>query len=243
VEAQVGVATEVVEQVLAVLRGQAASNTVNAPFVLPEADGLVGPFLEVAVDIGKIAIQLAEGQLTNITLLYQGEIANEETGPLRAAVLIGVIQPVTDERVNLVNASLLAQQRGLHVQEDRDRTPADVLNQITVRLTAGGKTVVASGTHVRGRTHVLRVNEYFVDTTVDSPYLLFIENQDRPGVIGWVGTIAGQHDINISFMEVGRLAARGNAMMIVGMDEPVPDSALKEFRAIPGVVSARLVRM
>ena len=150
---------------------------------------------------------------------------------------------MTDERVNLVNASLLAKQRGLEVREDRDPTPAEHVNQITVSLAARGGAVVASGAHARGRTHILRVNDYFMDTTVDSPYLLFVENRDQPGIIGAVGTIAGEHDINISFMDAGRLAPRGQAMMVVGMDEPVPDAALARFRAIPGVVSARLVRM
>lgn len=243
VEAQAGVATEVAEQVLAVLRGNAASNTVNAPFVAPETHAVIAPYLGVAVDLGKIAIQLAEEQLTGISLQYQGEIADGDTGPLKAAALIGLLQPVTDERVNLVNASLLAKQRGLEVREDRDPTPAEHVNQITVSLAARGGAVVASGAHARGRTHILRVNDYFMDTTVDSPYLLFVENRDQPGIIGAVGTIAGEHDINISFMDAGRLAPRGQAMMVVGMDEPVPDAALARFRAIPGVVSARLVRM
>ena len=243
VEAQAGVATEVVEQVLAVMHGQAASNTVNAAFVAPEAHELVAPYLAVASDVSKIAIQLADGQLGGIMLTYRGEIAQEETGILKAAALVGLLQPVTDERVNLVNATLLAEQRGLEATEVRDPTPQEYLNQVTVRLATTGGPVIVSGTHVRGRTHLLRIRDFFLDTTVDSPYLLFVENVDHPGVIGALGTATGRHDINISFMDVGRVAPRGHAMMIVGIDEAVPDEVMVELRAIPGVISVRLVRM
>ena len=107
-EAQAGVTLEVVDQVLTVLRGQPARFTVNAPLVTPEVHELLEPFLSVGVDIGKIAIQLAQGMPTAATIIYHGELAAGDTGPLRAAVLMGLLQPGREERVNLVNASLLA---------------------------------------------------------------------------------------------------------------------------------------
>ena len=243
VEAQAAVTREVVEQVLTVLRGQPARFTVNAPFVAPEVHDLIEPFLSVAADIGKIAIQLAEGQPTSLVIEYQGELASGETGTLKAAALMGLLQPGTEERVNLVNAALLAEERGLQATEKKDPVPQQFTNQITVRLATTGGEVIVAGTHLRGRTHVIRVGEHLMDAAVDSPYLLIIENIDRPGTIGTVGNVAGRHDINISFMEVGRVEARGRATMVVGLDDPMPEEVLDELKQNPAITSVRLVRM
>jgi len=243
VEAQAAVTREVVEQVLTVLRGQPARFTVNVPFVAPEVQDVIEPFLDAAVMIGKIAIQMANGQPKSVTVQYQGELAAGETGTLKAAVLMGLLQPGTEDRVNLVNAALLAEERGLQVKEEKDPVPQQFANEITVRLATTGGEVIVGGTHLRGRTHVTRVGEHMVDAAVESPYLLIIENIDRPGTIGSVGELAGRNDINISFMEVGRAEARGNATMMVGLDDPMPDSILEELRQNPNITSARLIQM
>ncbi|MEE2656712.1 MAG: phosphoglycerate dehydrogenase [Chloroflexota bacterium] len=242
-EAQAAVTREVVEQVLTVLKGQPARFTVNVPFVAPEVQDVIEPFLEAAVMIGKIAIQLANGQPNSVTVQYQGELATSETGTLKAAVLMGLLQPVTEDRVNLVNAALLAEERGLQIKEEKDPVPQQFANEITVRLATTGGEAIVGGTHLRGRTHVTRVGEHLVDAAVDSPYLLIIENLDRPGMIGTVGEVAGRHDINISFMEVGRAEARGKATMMVGLDDPMPDSVLGELRQNPSITSVRLIQM
>ena len=243
VEAQAAVTREVVEQVLTVLKGQPARFTVNVPFVAPEVQDVIEPFLDAAVMIGKIAIQLANGQPNSVTVQYQGELATGETGTLKAAVLMGLLQPGTEDRVNLVNAALLAEERGLRIKEEKDPVPQQFVNEITVRLATTGGEVVVGGTHFRGRTHVTRVGEHLVDAAVDSPYLLIIENLDRPGGIGTVGEVAGKHDINISFMEVGRAEARGHATMMVGLDDPMPHGVLEELRQNPNITSVRLIQM
>jgi D-3-phosphoglycerate dehydrogenase len=242
-EAQAGVTLEVVDQVLTVLRGQPARFTVNAPLVTPEVHDLLEPFLSVGVDIGTIAIQLAQGMPTSATITYHGELAAGDTGPLRAAVLMGLLQPGREERVNLVNASLLAEEQGLRVIEEKDPAREDFANEVIVRLTTTGGDIVVGGTHLREQTHVTRLGEHHMDVIIDSPYLLVLENQDRPGIIGAVGSLAGQHDINISFMEVGRVRLRGQATMVVGLDDPMPDPVLQELVKEPAITSVRLVRL
>jgi D-3-phosphoglycerate dehydrogenase len=243
-EAQAAVTREVVEQVLTVLQGQPARFTVNVPFVAPEVQDLIEPFLDVASTVGKVAIQLANGQPNSVDIAYEGEIAGGETGTLRAAVLMGLLQPGTEDRVNLVNAALLAEERGLQVTETKDTVPQQFTNEVTVRLATTGGEVIVGGTYLRGRPHVTRIGENLVDAAVDSPYLLIIENDDRPGMIGTVGEVAGRHDINISFMEVGRVEARGGrATMVVGLDDPMGKSVLAEFEKNPAITSFRLVQM
>ena len=242
-EAQVEVALEVAEQAVAVLQGRPARYTVNAPYIPPETHAVLAPYIPVADYAGRLASQLSEGQLKSISIRYEGEIAAHDDAILKAAVLMGILAPVSEERVNLVNAPFIAAQRGLRVEEYKSTVSGVYASLVTVELaTAGGQTLV-SGTSMRDEPHIVRLNDYWIDIVPTGGYLLFADHQDRPGMIGAVGTITGKHDINIGFMEVGRLAARGRATMVLGLDDPVPDGVLAELRALPGVARARVVRL
>ncbi len=243
-EAQRDVAIEVAEQALAVLNGQPARYTVNAPFIPPEVRPVLMPYIQVATYIGKMATQLAEGQISSIDIHYEGDIAEHDTVVLKSAALIGLLAPVTEERINLVNASLIASQRGLKVVEHKkSETDSRYGGMISVELTTSEGTTIVGGTAFRGESHIIRIDDYWLDIVASSGYVLCIRHHDRPGMIGTVGTISGKNDINISFMEVGRLAPRGNAVMMVGLDDPMPDSVLEEIRAIPHIYSARVVAL
>lgn len=243
VEAQVEVAKEVAEQLLLVLKGQPAQHTVNAPFVSPEVHAVLGPYLQVASTLGSLAIQLVEGQLQSLTVTYEGDIAEYDTTILKDSVLMGLLGAVTEERVNLVNAGLIAKQRGLQVTEQKSAHSDQYNNLITLELHTSTGAMVVAGTLMRDEVHLVRINRYWLDAVPSSPYLLFIEHIDRPGMIGAVGSITGKNDVNISFMEVGRLQVRGQATMVVGLDDPMPETVLAEVRAIPHVRSARLVKL
>ncbi|MBI4336942.1 MAG: phosphoglycerate dehydrogenase [Chloroflexi bacterium] len=243
VEAQAEVGREVAEQVLAVLRGQPARNTVNAPLVPPEVRSILAPYLAVAATLGKLAIQLVEGQLQSITLRYDGEIATHDTAILKAAALVGLLQPVSSERVNLVNAAWMADQRGLRIVEQKGPAPEQYTSLVSIEAQANDGAISLAGTHMRGETHIVQIRGYWLDLVPSVPYLLVIDHLDRPGMIGAVGTITGGHDINISFMEVGRYQTRGRAVMVLGLDDPVPDPVLAKIRSIPHITSAKVVRL
>lgn len=243
-EAQAEVAKEVVEQVLAVLRGHPAEYTVNAPFIAPEVHSLVAPYLNVAAYVGMIAIQMVEGQLSRITLRYQGELVSQHASVLKAATLVGLLHPVTSERVNLVNAELLAEQHGIRIEEERDQTAPDpYINLITVEIAGAEGTTRITGAHIRGKTHIVRIQEYWLDSIVETPYLLIVDHTDQPGLIGAVGGITGRHDINIASMAVGRREVRGHAIMAIGLDDPMPEEVQEEVLAIPHITSLRVVRL
>ena len=242
-EAQTEVAIEAADQVLAVLAGLPAQNTVNAPFVSPEVHDALAPYLPVASLLGRLLTRLAEGQFVGVSIEYQGEVAQHDTSVLKSAALAGLMGSLSEERVNLINAALIAQRRGLTVTEHKSAGAQEYtsLLAVTLRTTTGDTTL--AGTSLRDEVHVVRVNEYWLDMVPSVPYLLFIEHQDRPGSIGTVGTITGRNDINISFMEVGRLSPRGQAMMILGLDDAVPGPVLEEIRSIGHINSARVVRL
>ena len=242
-EAQREVAVEAAEQVLAVLQGEPARNTVNAPFVPPEVHAALEPYIRVASVVGKLVTHLAEGQFVGVTIRYEGEITQYDTSILKAAVLAGVLGPVTTGQVNLINSARLAQERGLNVTEQQNAVAQEYSSLISVTLETPEGSVTLAGTSMRNEPHIVKFNEYWLDIVPNVPYLLFVDNQDQPGSIGAVGTLAGRHNINISFMEVGRLNLRGRAMMILGLDDAVPPEVMDEINALPHIYNARLVKL
>lgn len=242
-EAQAEVAREVAEQVIAVLQGNSAPYTVNAPFVLPETQAVLAPYMTAATYAGKLATQLAKGQLNFVNLRYEGEIAGYDTNILKAACLLGFLSPFSDERINLVNANLIATQRGLRITEQKVTEAEHYGSLVTIEIESSEATTVVSATHMRGQSHIVRINNYWIDIVATAGYMLFTDHQDRPGTIGAVGTIMGKHDINIGFMEVGRVEPRGRATMILGLDDPVPQQVLSEIEALSNVYQTWVIQM
>ena len=242
-EAQAEVAREVAEQVIAVLQGRSAMYTVNAPFVPPETQRVLAPFVNAGSYAGKLAAQLVTGQLQSVNLRYDGEIATHDTNLLRAACLVGILSPISDERVNLINANLHASQRGLRVTEQKSPSAEEHGSLVTVEMETTERKIAISAAQVRGETHIVRINDHWIDIVPTGGYMLIASHQDRPGMIGAVGTITGKHDINIGFMEVGRLEPRGHATMIIGLDDPLPDSVLAEINSLPNMVQTVVVQL
>lgn len=242
-EAQVQVAVEVADEVHAVLSGGSARYTVNVPAVPVEVREAVGPYIPVADMMGRIAIQLAEGQLESVTLRVSGEIAGYDTSLLGSAALAGILSITLEERINLVNARQVAQQSGLHIDEVKDPESEQYTNLVGVEVRSSAGRVYVGGSSVNNAVHLLRLDDFYLDMQPSTPYMLFTSHRDQPGMIGKVGTISGSHDLNIGFMEVGRTGPRGEATMIVGYDDPVTDEVLQQIRAIDGVVSSTLVRL
>ena len=242
-EAQREVAIEAAEQVLAVLKGEPARNTVNAPFVAPEVHEVLAPFVPAASMVGKLLGVLSEGQITGITVNYEGEIAHHDCRMLQAAVLAGLLAPVSTVNVNLINAPVLARERGWSVTEQSNRISREYASLISATLQTSNGSLTLAATSMRNETHIIKFNDYWMDIVPNTPYLLFVDNRDQPGSIGAVGTIAGHHNINISFMGVGRMQLRGQAMMVIGLDDPVPPHVMDEIMALSHISTARLATL
>lgn len=243
VEAQASIALDVAEQIIAVLSGQPARYAVNAPMIAPEIRAVIAPFLGVAHHVGRLLSQVAEGQMSTISVKYEGEIANYDTTALRAAVIGGLLEAISEERVNLVNAHIVAQRRGLKVVEHKDPVCENYGNLVTVEVTTSVGAMVAAGTVMRGEPHIVRVNDYWIDVVPRGGYFIFSDHRDRPGLIGTFGTMLGNADINISSMQLGRLAPRGQALLVLELDEPVSDDQLLQLQAIPEVSTVKLVKL
>jgi D-3-phosphoglycerate dehydrogenase len=184
-----------------------------------------------------------EGQISTIQVRYSGEISGYDTALLKAAAIGALLGPTSEERITLVNANIVAQRRGVKVNEQKESTCENYGSLLTVEVvTSKGSTSVA-GTVMRGATHIVRINDYWVDLVPTGGYWLFSDHRDRPGIIGAVGTITGKANVNISSMLLGRLQPRGQALLILALDEPLPEEQRQQILALPEVRSAKLVKL
>jgi D-3-phosphoglycerate dehydrogenase / 2-oxoglutarate reductase len=242
-EAQVNVAIEVVEQILDVLEGRPAPFAVNAPAISAESARVLGPFSGLAQTLGNLATQLTAGQLRGVEITYSGEIAEHDTTALKASIIRGLLQSISDEPVTLVNAAIVARNRGLRIVELKSSAPENYTNLITVQVHTENGDSMVGGTILNGSPHIVRIDEYWVSVGSTGGHVLLTRHTDRPGIIGAVGTILGEADINISQMQVGRETERGPALMLVFIDEPIPPETLRQIRATADLQYAKLVRI
>ncbi|MCK5319550.1 MAG: ACT domain-containing protein, partial [Anaerolineales bacterium] len=224
--------------------GHPPKSPVNAPMITAEALSILGPYIQVGTTIGRIAVQLLEGHPNSLTIRYQGDIVREDTNPVKVAVLAGLLNGITEERVNMVNADIIADSRGLNVTEQKEAIFENYANMLTVEVnTRAGKTLVA-GSSLRGRTHLTRIDDYWLEIEPTGSYMLFTEHKDRPGMIGVVGTVIGNANINISQMQVSRGVHRGgSAMMVLCLDDPITEECYQQIRAIPDMYKALIVKL
>jgi len=226
-----------------IFQGRPATYAVNAPLIAAETLSMLTPFVSLGTTLGRLVSQLAEGQMNAINIRYEGEISEYDTTVLKAAILGGLLEGISEERVNLVNANLIARQRGVSVMEQKEVACSNYASLITVAVTTStGETTVA-GTVLRNEAHIVRISDYWLEILPAGGYFLFAEHHDRPGLIGTVGKITGDADINISAMHTGRLKPRGEAMMILALDEPLTEEHLKKILSLPDVYSAKVVKL
>ena len=266
-EAQIGVATDVAEQVVSVLRGGFPRAAVNAPLILPETLKVLQPYMRLVEQMGRLYTQLQPGPLNKIELSCSGDIANYDLRPLQAALIKGLLESVSDAHVNMINAPLLARQWGLEILEQKSTMPTEFANLVTLRMLSingyassfAGKpgsgdeyVELLSGTVMQGEPRIVCVGRYWTEF-VPEGYILFCRNPDQPGMIGRVGTVLGKANVNIRHMDVGPIVRTprlrdaqhppDTALMIVSVDDPIPDWALQEIGAAGDIFGLTLVKL
>jgi D-3-phosphoglycerate dehydrogenase len=243
-EAQDRVGLEMAEQVLMALAGVTPPYAVNAPAVAPETAPKLRPYVELGRRLAILARQLAPGAFDALALTYAGEIAGGECAPIRTAALSGILEAVTDQRVNAVNADLVARERGLTVREERTGSsePWASLVELAIGPADGQPILTLAGSTAHGRPHLAGLDGFAIDAELAGT-MLVTRHHDRPGIVGAVGTILAEAHINISSLELSRLSEHGEAMMFVSVDDPVPDPVLERIRGSDGIVDARIVEL
>jgi D-3-phosphoglycerate dehydrogenase len=237
-EAQVSVAFDVAEEVAAVLAGDLPRFAVNAPALPPEELAYLRPFEDLTARLATLHAQLFGGRISAIELDFEGELAEHDVNLLVASAIKGLLQPFTEERINAVNARLIAANRGIQLVERRSRPQSSYASLVTIRVQ---KHEIA-GTVLMGEPRAVRIDSFRVDLVPEGRFLVS-RHEDRPGVVGRVGTILGEHDVNIASMQVGRDAPRGSAMMILAVDDRVSEDVLGRLREVAGMSDLRFVEL
>ncbi len=241
-EAQRNVAMEVAAQVVDVLNGEPPRYPVNVPFMSAEEMMELKPYIDLAQRLGGFYARTAVNNLRGLELAYSGEVTEHNTALLTAAAIVGLLSPISEEPVNLVNARLAATERGWTVTERVSPAIENFASLITLQAsTTSGERLVA-GTVMRDEPHIVRIDDFWLDF-VARGLLLVSEHTERPGIIGRMGTLLGEAGISISFIQTGRKERGGPGVMVTGLDDPVAPELLETIKALPSVRSARVVKL
>jgi D-3-phosphoglycerate dehydrogenase len=251
-EAQDRAGVQTAEQVVAALTGGVVSTAVNIPAVSAEDMEVLGPYLPLVERLGRLATALAEGTgIDRVECEYLGHLADRDTRLLTLATLNGVLAGHTEEEVNLVNAPTLAEERGIEVAETKEVVARDYTDLVRITVAGGGERVRVVGTTLgrRHRPHLLEAWGQRFNLQLDDAHFALFRYSDLPGMIGRVGTVFGEHGINISQAAVGRQPPGEDghrdtvAVMAITTDAPVPQAVVDEIVASDGFLEGRAVSL
>jgi D-3-phosphoglycerate dehydrogenase len=236
-EAQTNVAVMVAEQTIAYLKNETVINAVNVPAVSGDLLEKLNPFLTLADRMGCLLSQLSQGPITEILIEYTGDFDDLDLSPVTTAVLKGLMTPMIKDDVNFVNARVLAKERGIKITEARIAESEEYLNLITVNAVSDkGKNKVAGTIFGRKNPRVVNINNFRLELEPVNRFIL-IHNHDKPGAIGSIGTLLGDHKINISRMRVGLEEDSDKTMIFLRTDTPIPEDVIDKMRDLPLIIS------
>ncbi|XP_042495338.1 D-3-phosphoglycerate dehydrogenase 1, chloroplastic-like [Macadamia integrifolia] len=250
-EAQEGVAIEIAEAVVGALKGELSATAVNAPMVPPEVLSELSPYVVLAEKLGRMAVQLVAGGagIKSAKVVYRSarDPDDLDTRLLRAMITKGIIEPISSTFVNLVNADFTAKQKGLRISEERvvvDASPEYPVDSIELRISnvqskfasalLDDGEITVEGRVKEGIPHLTRIGSFSVDVSLEGN-LILCRQVDQPGMIGLVGNILGEKNVNVNFMSVCRTAAREQAIMAIGVDEEPDKDTLKKIGEVPAI--------
>lgn len=241
-EAQVNVAVDVSKEILNYLDEKPLENAVNIPrFDLALMDQM-RPFLNLVNVMADFGIQLLDGHPEKLTFSYAGTIAHYDCSPLTVCGLAALLGRVVAQDVNMVNASLIAEQMGIVVEETKTTSADAFSNLVTLIAEGDGKRRTIAGTLFEGAPRIVGLRDYAMDFTPEE-HMLLMHYADRPGMIGKIGTILGAHEINIGSMNLGRREKKGEAMVILSLDSAAPADVIEEIRQATDASFIRPVQM
>ncbi len=243
-EAQDAVGVQIASQIREYLKHGVIQNAVNMPSIDDEQYAQMEPYLALAEKLGAFLANTISGGLQEISIRYGGRLSGWKTELLRNAAIQGVLNQLVTERANVVNAAAIAQERGIHVSENKEENrTARVEDSITLRLkTASGERTVRGGILHGNSLRLLGIDNIAIEVPLEGN-LIYLRNRDVPGVVGRVGTLLGQHSVNIANLALGRTGPQADAMSVVQVDMPAPESVLQAIRELPEIQEVRAVTL
>jgi D-3-phosphoglycerate dehydrogenase len=234
-EAQENVAIAVSEQVIDYLLRGTIRNAVNAPNIDGAVLATLRPYLVLAEKLGSLIAQISMGAIREVSIEYIGEVTCVDNRPLTLSILKGMLTPILGEMVNFVNVPVHVKERNIRVRESVRSEAEDFTNLISVHLkTSETENLVAGTIFGKKDLRVVRINDFRLEAATEG-HVLLIYNIDTPGTIGAIGTCLGRHNINISMMNVGQILDRGQNIIFLRTDGPVPKNVVQELLAMDNV--------
>jgi D-3-phosphoglycerate dehydrogenase len=240
--AKKNVAISIADQLIAAFEGEVVTNALNAPSVGKDVYPAIRPYVDLAETAGKVAMGLLDGHVESVEVTYGGDIADESLEVVTASALKGVFEPL-EWQANAVNANRIADERGVEVTEARTRQVEDFQSLVTVTVSDGERSMSVSGTQFADDDpRIVRIDGYRVEA-VPSGHMLVVRNRDEPGVIGFIGTALGDHDVNIAGMFNGRTDRGGEALTVYNLDDPVTGPLLETLLADDRIVDVDYISL
>ena len=241
-EAQESVGIEIAHAIRAALLDGTINNAVNAPSVDAKTLAMLGPYLRLGESLGRFVSQIAPKRCGVLRVVYSGKARDLDTTPITRSVLKGFLTQISGNEVNEINAPGLAQNLGLQVVESRVSDSAEFSDLIEVIAEDSGSKASAAGTFFGPKPRVVVVNGRHIEAQPEG-VLLLLENKDRPGIVGHIGTLLGKHQVNIASMSLGRDQAGGTALTVLNLDSAPDEKVMKELLGDKDIVSARILKL
>ncbi len=239
-EAQINVACQLANQIVEAIKNKVIKNAVNFPSLDEETYKKLRGYLSLGEKIGLFLRQMIDHDIKTVEITYSGEITDYDLSLLRANILVGLLEK-EDKRVNAVNALLMMKEKGIKLNEKREKKPEEFTNLITVEV-GNSKKVSVSGTLIRDEGRIVKIDGFSVEA-VPEGVLLVCYNEDKPGIMGHIGTVLGAKGINIASMTLGRKGKGGPAITVLNLDQECDEEVLLKIKEFPAIKSVRLVRI
>ncbi len=243
-EAQLNVSVAVARQLVDFFTTGTIKNAVNVPSVSKELLVRMGPYLDLAERLGRFIAQTYEGGIEEVCIEYFGEVGKfDSLTPLTVAAMKGLLEPVLGEKVNFVNALLLAKERGIRLVESRTSDATDFASLIELKVRGAGGEHLIWGTIFGHRyPRIVRIDNFYMEAHAGG-HIIVMHNLDKPGVVGAVGNLLGSNGINIARMQLGLDNAKGEAMALIQVDQPVSGEVLRQFETLPNLLWVKLIEL
>ncbi len=242
-EAQESVAESIADQVISTLKGVPVENVINVPKISPSNFKRLSPFISLAEDMGKFLAQLSDQAIKKIEVRIEGSLTEENTEPIKISALKGFLNVILQEPVNFVNAPVVAKNRGIEIIESRTDDSKEYKSLLTITVDYNGDERKISGS-IFGKDdkRIVNIDNYKMDTSI-SGYMLYTKHLDMPGVVGTVGGILGDYNVNIGSMQVGRAKNNGEAIMLMNVDEKIPENAILNIKDMDKIKEIKQIKV
>jgi D-3-phosphoglycerate dehydrogenase len=242
-EAQENVAVAIADQIVDFLVNKRIRNAVNIPIVSPDVLPVLKPYLDLGEKLGSFLTQVSDVAIEELSIEYKGTVAEYNVSPITVSVLRGLLTPYMGEVVNFVNASVIAKDRGIRVRESKSTTAEDFASMVAITAVArGGSNYIAGALFGTRDFRIVQINDFLIEA-VPQGNMLLIQNYDRPGVIGNIGTTLGDRNINIATMQFSRDRSGGVAISLLHLDSVISKEVMEELSQLPDIMSVKHIEL